>query len=79
MVSVRPDNGDRVKRTDTGLHATFVSHYKDGGFEVLLDTGAKIASTWEAGTPIEVVARPDACPRCGGPHRAFDCTGGPDE
>jgi hypothetical protein len=74
MAARAPQNGDRVRRTDTGDAATYVDQSK-GEVQVLLDTGPKVATTWPLDAPLEVVARrPRSCARCGGRgHHPFDC------
>lgn len=71
-----PVNGDRIRRTDTGVRATYVDTRVSKGrgvHLVILDTGPKHATDWEHTTPLEVLPKPKACPRCQGDHHAFYC------
>ena len=67
--------GDRIVRTDTDEAATLIDIAEKGEYEVLLDTGEKIATMWQADVPVErVAARKSSCDRCGSPdHHAFYC------
>lgn len=73
-----PENGERVRRTDTGEPATYVQKHEQKGqgcHDVLLDHGPKRITPWLLDTPLEVLPMPKVCPRCGmAGHHPFVCS-----
>lgn len=58
MAKGDPENGNRVRRTDTGVTATYVQIHRDKGkgcHDVLLDDGPPSATSWPLDTPLEVI------------------------
>jgi hypothetical protein len=76
MATKAPTPGCRVVRTDTLEYATYVGRPAKGHvYEVLLDTGPKVSTTWPMAVLEVTGPRRDTCDRCGSTeHMAFYCS-----